>query len=222
MFGLDGSGDAWLATRVLFLVPVVLSLTVHEFAHAFTAWKLGDDTAARLGRLTLNPIPHIDPVGLLLPLLGVPFGWAKPVPIDPARFSPGIRMETGLVLTAGAGPLSNALLAIGTTLGMAFWTRFDATAPQAALWPMLEMLVTLNLLLAIFNLLPIPPLDGSRICDGLMPDALRPAWNAFARLGPMALAAVILVPAFLGVSLFEWPLRTAQDFLDQLFVLLSS
>jgi Zn-dependent protease len=218
------TGDGWLAARILFLVPVVLSLTVHEFAHAWTAWKLGDDTAAREGRLTLNPLEHIDPVGLLLPLLGVPFGWAKPVPINPGRFSRSVSMETGLVLTASAGPISNILLAIAATCAMALWTRFDPGAPTtgSGVWAMLETLVFLNLLLAFFNLLPIPPLDGSRIADGLMPDALRPAWDAFASLGPMTLIAVILVPAFLGFSLFNAPLALARTLLDGAFALLAS
>jgi Zn-dependent protease len=215
-------GDDWLARRLLFLVPVVLSLTVHEFAHAWTAWKLGDDTAAREGRLTLNPLPHIDPIGLLLPLMGVPFGWAKPVPINPARFSRSISMETGLVLTAAAGPLSNALVAVLATVVMALWARLaPGSALDGGLFGLLESLVFLNLLLAVFNLVPIPPLDGSRIADGLMPNALRPAWDAFSRIGPVALVALLFAPAFFGVSVFAWPLETARGFLDELFLLLS-
>jgi len=216
------SGDGWLAARVLFLVPVVLSLTVHEFAHAWTAYQLGDDTAAREGRLTLNPLEHIDPVGLLLPLLGVPFGWAKPVPINPGRFSRTLRMETGLVLTAAAGPLSNLALAIAATLAMAAWTHVDANAPASGAWSMLEMVVFLNLVLAVFNLLPVVPLDGSRIADGLMPRAWRPAWNRFASLGYAPLVVVLVVPLFFGVSLLEAPLGLLQGFLDQVFLLLSA
>ena len=112
---------------MLFLVPVVLSLTIHEFAHAWCAFQLGDDTAAREGRLTLNPVEHIDPVGLLLPLLGVPFGWAKPVPVNPARMRTSF--ETGVVLTAAAGPISNLLLAIAATLGLGGCARLDPRAP---------------------------------------------------------------------------------------------
>ncbi len=219
MFGFEG--DDWLAQRVLFLVPVILSLTVHEFAHAWTAWKLGDETAASQGRLTLNPLPHIDPVGLLLPLLGVPLGWAKPVPVNPARFSRTVSMETGLVLTAAAGPLSNLAIAIGATVGMALWMRIDPGAGSSAVWPLLEMLVFLNLILAIFNLLPVPPLDGSRIADGLMPAALRPAWNAFAAVGPVAILAVIFLPSLFGVSLLAAPLGLAQTALQGLFQLLA-
>src|SRR5262252_9131058 len=97
----------------MILVPLLLSLTVHEWAHAYSAHRLGDDTAERQGRLTLNPIPHIDLVGtLLLPLLGVPFGWAKPVPVNPARFKRTVNMRTGMLITAAAGPFSNLVLAI--------------------------------------------------------------------------------------------------------------
>lgn len=221
MFG-HAAADDWLVQRVLFLVPVVVSLGLHEFAHAWAAFRLGDDTAARQGRLTLNPLPHIDPVGLLLPLLGVPFGWAKPVPIDPSRFSRSVRMQTGLVLTAAAGPLSNLGLAVLVTVGMALWTRIDPTASVASpTWALLESLLLLNLLLAIFNLVPVPPLDGSRIAEGLMPDALRPAWNAFARTGPVALFALLFAPAFFGVSPFAWPLRQARAALDALFLLIA-
>jgi Zn-dependent protease len=216
------SGDGWLAARVLLLVPVVLSLTIHEFTHAWTARQLGDDTAEREGRLTLNPLAHIDPVGLLLPLLGVPFGWAKPVPIDPGKFSRTIRMETGLLLTAAAGPLSNLAIALVTTVGMALWTRADSLASSSALFSMLDTLVLLNLLLAIFNLLPVHPLDGSRIADGLMPRAWRPAWNLWNGLGYWPLVALLVLPPFLGVSVIDAPVAHARAFLDQLFLLLSA
>lgn len=215
---MDFFGDAWLASRVLVLVPVVLSLAVHEFAHAWCAFQLGDDTAAREGRLTLNPIAHIDPVGLLLPLLGVPFGWAKPVPVNPARMR-GASLEAGIVLTAAAGPLSNVVLAVGATLAMGLWARLDAGAAAAGgpLWQLLEWLVLVNLLLAVFNLIPVPPLDGSRIVDGLCPAWLRPHWESFATLGPIALVALLVVPALLGVSLIAGPVAELRGFLDALY-----
>src|SRR5262245_62591833 len=96
-----------LLQRIVNFIPVLLSLTVHEWAHAWTAWKLGDDTAKLQGRVSLNPIDHIDPVGtLLLPLLGVPFGWAKPVPINPVRFRANVSMPMGVLLSVAAGPIS--------------------------------------------------------------------------------------------------------------------
>src|SRR5271157_1843260 len=102
-----------ILARLTFLVPLILSLSVHEWAHAWAAWRLGDDTARLLGRMTLNPLAHIDPLGtVLLPLLGVPFGWAKPVPVNPLRFR-GVSMSIGMLLTAAAGPISNIVLAAG-------------------------------------------------------------------------------------------------------------
>ncbi|HMF44095.1 MAG TPA: site-2 protease family protein, partial [Polyangia bacterium] len=92
---------------------MLLSLTVHEWAHAWSAYRLGDDTASKLGRLTLNPIAHIDPFGsLILPLLHIPFGWAKPVPVNPTRFRKGVNISTGMIITAAAGPLANVVLAV--------------------------------------------------------------------------------------------------------------
>ena len=220
MFGFEG--EDWLARRMLFMVPLVLSLAAHEFAHAWTAWKLGDPTAASQGRLTLNPLAHLDPIGTLLPLLGVPFGWAKPVPINPALFSRTVSMETGVVLTAAAGPLSNLLIAVAATVGMAFTVRLYPDAMGGGVWSLLEMLVFLNVLLAVFNMIPVPPLDGSRVADGLMPDALRPAWEAFSRVGPFALLAILFAPAFFGVSLFSGPVALVHGMLVDLFQLLAS
>src|SRR5512143_3587864 len=107
-----GFNETWLADQIIVLIPLWVSLSVHECAHAWAAWRLGDDTARLLGRMTLNPMAHVDPIGtLLLPLLGVPFGWAKPVPVQPHRFRRTVSMRTGMMITALAGPLSNVLLA---------------------------------------------------------------------------------------------------------------
>src|SRR5262245_5114479 len=114
-----------LLDRAIAFIPVLLSLTVHEWAHAWTAWKLGDDTAKLQGRVSLNPIDHIDPVGtLLLPLLGVPFGWAKPVPINPVRFRATVSMPMGVLLSVAAGPISNLVLAALGCVALSFTTRF--------------------------------------------------------------------------------------------------
>lgn len=195
----------WLLSRVIFLVPVWLSLSVHEWAHAFAAFRLGDDTAARLGRLTLNPVAHIDPIGtLLLPLMGVPFGWAKPVPINPNRFHRGVTLRAGLVWTAAAGPLSNVVLAVASAAGLVAVARL---APDnAAAVSLLEILLIVNVALAVFNAVPIPPLDGSRIVEGLLPDRLRPGWDAFCSLAPFALVALIAAPWLFGVSILSAPI----------------
>jgi Zn-dependent protease len=202
--------------RAVNFIPVLLSLTVHEWAHAWSAWRLGDDTAKMLGRVSLNPLDHIDPVGtLLLPLLGVPFGWAKPVPINPLRFRANISMPLGVLITAAAGPISNLLLAgagCAILAGLSHLANPDSghgldPHAYAAVLQFVQTLVLINVLLALFNLLPISPLDGSRIADAIMPASLRPAWDAFSSLGPVLLAAVVLLPLVLGLSLLAVPLE---------------
>lgn len=192
-----------LPARVMYLVPMLLSLTVHEFAHAWSASKLGDDTAERMGRLTLNPIAHADLLGtILLPLLGIPFGWAKPVPFNPARFTRRVTMRTGVMITAAAGPISNVLLAILCTVAYGLLWRWAPGAlisgqTDSAISELLGVGIGMNVGLALFNFLPIPPLDGSRVVDGLMPLRLRPAWEGITRLAPFFLIAVIMYGNFL-------------------------
>jgi Zn-dependent protease len=208
-----------LLDRAAVFIPVLLSLTVHEWAHAWTAWRLGDDTAKMLGRVSLNPLDHIDPVGtVLLPLLGAPFGWAKPVPINPVRFRTTVSMPMGLLLTAAAGPISNLLLAVAGCAVLAALARTELAngldpGAYAAAAHLLEFVVLVNVMLACFNLLPIPPLDGSRIVDAVVPSILRPFWTRFSALGPLLLAAVILLPSLLGVSILSWPLHWASELL---------
>lgn len=203
-----------LPTRVMWFIPVLLSLTVHEWAHAWAAWKLGDDTAKHLGRLTLNPLDHMDPVGTFLLPLTVSFGWAKPVPINPLRFR-AVSMRFGIVLVAAAGPISNALIAVAAW-SLLVLLRLPVLAETAeSLEPirfLLEMFVPINMALCVFNLLPIPPLDGSKVVDGLLPDSARPAWNRFCDLGPALLAALILLPLLVGFS----PVLEVMDFVTRL------
>jgi Zn-dependent protease len=217
--------ETWLASRLMWLIPVLLSLSVHEWAHAWVASRLGDDTARYQGRLTLNPLAHIDPVGtLLLPLLGVPFGWAKPVPIQPARFRPGVTMRTGVMLTAAAGPLSNVCLAGLCVVNLAVLLRFQPglVGASSAVEVFLHRAILINVLLAFFNALPVPPLDGSRVVDGLLPDRLRPLWEGFSRFGIVVLVAILVVPQLLGYSLLSWPLAATQELLEWLVGLLGA
>jgi Zn-dependent protease len=200
--------DTWLLERLRDLIPLVLSLTVHEWAHAYSAYRLGDDTAQRMGRLTLNPIAHIDPFGtLLLPLLGVPFGWARPVPVNPLRFTRKIDQRTGMMLTAAAGPLSN--LALAALCIIVYGVSLRMAVDNDALGELLMYGFSINIMLAFFNLLPIPPLDGSRIADWLVPTGMRPQWERVVQYGPMLLLALIFLPRMLGVSLFQWPVQMA-------------
>jgi Zn-dependent protease len=202
------------SARLLLFIPLVLSLTIHEYAHAWSARRLGDDTAERMGRLTLNPLVHLDFLGTLFLLFSpIPFGWAKPVPVDPSRFRRGVKMGTGMAITASAGPLANVALAVLCTVALGLLLRL---APDAwggdGVQVFLIQAVELNVSLALFNLIPIPPLDGSRIVDGFMPARLRPQWEAFARLSPFLLVAVI----FFGGRLIAGPSIFVLDLLNQL------
>jgi len=176
---------------------LLLSLTVHEYAHAWTATRLGDTTPVRQGRLTLSPLSHLDPIGsLVFPVLllavtqgGSTFGWARPVEFVPSNFDRKVTMRRGAALTAIAGPLSNVLLAFVALLALAVATRFGLLTPPAVdagtqsrmVWEFLVAMFNLNVLLAVFNALPIPPLDGSH----LLPRSLDDVRDTLARFGPL-------------------------------------
>ena len=214
-----GGGEYWLIGQLQFLIPLILSLTVHEWAHAWTALKLGDDTASRLGRVTLDPFVHLDPLGtFVLPLLGVPFGWAKPVPISPGRFRRDVSLRSGLFLTAAAGPASNMCIAIGSAICLAVVARIapESIVGPRSFRPLFEQVIGLNVLLAFFNLIPVPPLDGSRILDTVVPDRLRASWDQVATYSPIALVVLLIVPSFLGLQLYELPSQWASSFVSVL------
>lgn len=173
------------------VIPVfLLALTIHEFAHAWVANRLGDPTARLQGRLTLNPLAHLDPIGMLAIVL-IRFGWAKPVPVD-ARYLKNPRRD--MVLIAAAGPASNLLLAAAS----AFCYRMIPWGGAGLEWtwlvhPIRSMFaeaVWINVVLAVFNLLPVPPLDGSRIVSGLLP--LRQAIS-YSRLEPYGFIIIFLL-----------------------------
>jgi len=199
----------WLLERLVILIPLILSLSVHEWAHAYSAFRLGDDTAARLGRMTLSPLSHIDLFGtVLLPLMGVPFGWAKPVPVNPTRFNRRFRMRTAMMITASAGPVSNLVLAFFCILLMGLLMRFlpSLYVANPAVGTLLQMGFRLNVSLAVFNMLPIPPLDGSRVADWMMPLRLRPLWERFSQYGMLALMVLMFLP---GLNFMQWPIEQA-------------
>jgi Zn-dependent protease len=185
-----------IADSLINLIVLLLSLTVHEFSHAWVAWRLGDDTAARMGRLTLNPVPHIDIIGTIaLPLMGAPIGWAKPVPVNPANFRRDVRMSTGDILVSIAGPLSNLAFALLVTIALGVLARVSPSlvVGSAPVGVLMARLMMTNIGLAMFNLLPIPPLDGSHVVGSLLPYRFRDAWDRFAQLGPFLLLAVVLL-----------------------------
>lgn len=193
-----------ILTVVLQVLIILFSLSVHESAHAWMADKLGDSTGRMLGRITLNPLPHIDLIGtILLPLVmalagGPIFGWAKPVPMITRNFK-HIKRDTALVGTAG--PASNLMVALATTLVMAvalvamgssaFFVQIQ-TAYSLPWW--LLQLAFINLVLAAFNLIPIPPLDGSWVLAAVLPPSAGRAYDEFRRFGPILLLILFMTP----------------------------
>ena len=181
---MDGSVIAASALIWIVRLPVILfAITVHEYAHGRVAYLFGDPTAKMMGRLTFNPFSHLDPMGAICFLL-VGFGWAKPVPIDPRYFKNPRRDQ---VLVSLAGPLSNIATAVvcGIILRYLFWQN------QQFLMVFSQMVV-LNLAFALFNLLPIPPLDGSHVVEGVLPLKQAYQYKRWSRYGPMVLLGILL------------------------------
>jgi Zn-dependent protease len=181
----------------VWLLPIVLAITLHEAAHGWAADRLGDDTARRAGRVSLNPVRHVDPVGtvllpgFLLMVAPIVFGWAKPVPVQPGRLR---RPRRDMALVAAAGPALNFVLALACA-----WLLLvpPAIGGEAGLWLQHNLLnaLLINLVLGVFNLFPIPPLDGGRIAVGLLPMALARRWAQLERYGLLILLSLLfLVP----------------------------
>jgi Zn-dependent protease len=166
-----------------------MSLALHELAHALVAYKLGDPTAKNEGRITLNPLKHLDPLGTLMfattaLVAGLPFGWAKPVPVRPGYFK---RPKEGMALVAVAGPLTNFGLAL-VCLAVYFHAGLDGEALEVV-----RLAYYVNVVLGIFNLLPIPPLDGSRIVGIFMNDATYVRWASLDQYGMIAVLALFFI-----------------------------
>lgn len=180
------------ALELIFVAPAILfALVIHEFAHGLVADGLGDPTPRHAGRLTLNPLRHLDPVGTVMLLL-VRVGWARPVPVNPAYFD---NPRVGMILVSLAGPGANMVGALACGLLLRLVTPPLAGSASGATEAVVSLLfwgMGINLILAAFNLLPVPPLDGSNILMGLLPARAVPVYRRLRRLGPLLLVAFIL------------------------------
>ncbi len=191
------NASEFLTTISIEALPIIFAIIVHEVMHGVVALRLGDDTALRAGRLTLNPLSHIDPFGtIILPValmfMHLPvFGYAKPVPVSFGRLR---NPRIGMMLVAAAGPLTNVVLAILSSIGMHIVNGYVAGGwgPSIAvpLYLMLRASVFINVVLAVFNLIPLLPLDGGRVVAGMLP---LPAARAFARLEPFGFLILLIL-----------------------------
>ncbi len=198
---MSGEVTDFVVVALVWAVPILLAVTLHEAAHGWVAWKLGDDTAYRLGRVTFNPLRHIDPVGtiiipglLVLANTGFIFGWAKPVPVNFGRLGFPRR---DMILVAAAGPAMNLLLALASAVVLSLLPFSDTNPVNNSL----EISIFINILLAVFNMLPIPPLDGGRVVTGLLPAALARPFASIERYALFILIALVFILPQAGAAL---------------------
>ncbi len=178
------------------IVALVIAITVHEFAHAWTATELGDPTSRNQGRLTLNPLAHLDPVGSLM-IIFARFGWGKPVPVNPymLRTDPTL----GMALVSVAGPLSNVLTALLFAIPLRFWLLPGGLGSQATsmMGQMLFSIIVINLILAVFNMIPLAPLDGYKVALAVLPFEFANRLRQIETYGPIILLLLIFLPSII-------------------------
>lgn len=196
-----GINAAQIVEWGMFALAALLSISVHESAHALSAHWLGDDTAKRMGRISLNPFRHLDPVGFFM-MVVAHFGWARPVPVDMRRFK---NPKVGMALTALAGPLSNILLALISTFAFYLTPAAERSAGIAnVLISFFRVMIILNTGLAVFNLIPVSPLDGSKILAIILPDAAYLKLMRYERYGMLILIGLLFL------NLLDKPLAFLQ------------
>jgi len=213
-----------IITRVIiWAVPVLFSIIIHEVSHGWMAYRLGDDTAKRMGRLTLNPVPHMDLMGtVILPLImivmgGPVFGWAKPVPFNPYNFNRNVNVRNGIMWVALAGPVSNLILAFISSFILVAVHKYFSGLPSVIYLSMIQLfqaLVFINLLLASFNLIPIPPLDGSKILMRFLPPKYNSYFIMLERYG------FIIIMILLATGVFSKFIWVPVKFLYGIFILI--
>jgi len=202
---------------ILLVPPILLALSFHEYMHGWVAYKLGDPTAEMEGRLTMNPLAHLDPIGTIMVFL-VHFGWAKPVPVNPINLS---NPKKDMIYVSVAGPLANMFLALlsGIILRLTRFGIFDFL-PGAILQPFFNMMVLslqINVALAFFNLLPLPPLDGSKILFGFLPEKYEHIAIWLRQYGGFILMGLILLGYLTNVSVIGGFLRPFIGLFSYLF-----
>ncbi len=197
MLGLD------IPTLVSRIFTLLIAFSVHEFAHAWTANAFGDDTPRAAGRLTLNPLAHLDPMGTIV-LIFAGFGWAKPVPVNPYALQR--RSSSALMWVSLAGPFSNFLLAIIAAIPLRFsWISY---APSSQFLPspyqFIIEFIAINLLLMLFNLIPLSPLDGDKIAEYFLPESCNRVFQRIRPYSPILLLIIIFVLPMVGVDILGW------------------
>ncbi len=210
-----------LIVKLFIQLPILfMTLTIHEFSHGLVAYLLGDDTAKRMGRLTLNPISHIDPIGLIMLFL-VHIGWAKPVPINPYNFR---NQKRDMALSAAAGPASNFLMAIIFSIlfrivsgGNPHLLVYGSGATQIILY-IFFYTILINLALGIFNLLPVPPMDGSKILGGFLSDEAYYRYTLQEQRGAQILMIIFLVSYIFRLNLIGMIITPPLNFFLKLLI----
>ncbi|MGN0962053.1 MAG: site-2 protease family protein [Clostridia bacterium] len=210
----------WVFQKLALIPAILIALTFHELSHGFVAYRLGDTTAKSQGRLSLNPLRHLDPIGTLC-LLFVGFGWAKPVPVNPYALHK--KPHSGMAWVAAAGPASNLCMALfgGIFLliylkivgyGWLFETGFTL---ELYLGLFFMYFIRINIVLMVFNLIPVPPLDGSRIVSAFLPSGARLRYNMIERYGTLIMMLLCVVPIG-GTTVIGWILNAPVNFLSDL------